>query len=696
MALAARIDILIGARTKAMEAGFKRSTSLTQRFTRSITKSTKQLLGFGSAAAVIFTAVAGFKAAVASAEGFNRAMASSVAIMGDLNTQTTAAMESAARAAAFGKDFSATDTAKGFFFLASAGLDAAQSIEAIGTATTFAQAGMFDLSSAVDLLTDAQSALGLSVKDVAENTANMTRLGNLLVGANTLANASVEQFSTSLTSKAGAAFKAFNIDLRQGIALLGAFADQGIKGELAGAATDRLLRLLSKAVVENSARFKELNIRIFNARGEFRPFKDSIGDIERALRGMSTEQKIATLVSLGFEARIQAVILPLIGASEKAGEYAEKLGDLGDIMDEVAGKQIPPFTSAMNKLKDILAGVISVTVAPALDAIGESFNRNILPFEKIAGVIHEVNQENALLALRADKSSASFGQMADAARVALGGLDGAADGMDRMAGGAAGAIGDVNGASNSMDRMSDAAGRLGDSLDGLDEADVIIAGLKFDPSPTDEAIDAINEIEKQLIRQRDTFDMDVLDVRLAEARAIADALGLHDVFLTGVERAVTDLRGLQLGKSLEDAFKAQGQEMQDAADRITDSLKTQSDRFRDELTEIETLMGDIGGVIDFKSFFPEGIGEEALEELADRIRQARDDLAESAVQTFELPRPAALAQGSAAAFEASLPKDFLVRTDKEQLKELQDMNQLLEQIEGKIEALQTEPAGIGR
>ena len=60
---------------------------------------------------------------------------------------------------------SAKEAADAFFFLASAGLDGKQSIAALPIVAQFAQAGAFGLARATDLLTDAQTALGLSVDE---------------------------------------------------------------------------------------------------------------------------------------------------------------------------------------------------------------------------------------------------------------------------------------------------------------------------------------------------------------------------------------------------------------------------------------------------------------------------------------------------------------------------------------------------
>ena len=286
---------------------------------------------------------------------FDKAMIESTSIMGNLSDSTRAEMRELATTLSEGAIQAPDELAKSYFFLASAGLDAKESMAALPTVMKFATAGAFDMAQATDLLTDAQSALGKTIKgDPEKNMRNMTHLSDVLVKANTLANASVEQFATALTSKAGAAFKSYNIDLEEGVALLAAYADQGIKAELAGNAADRMIRLLTKAAADNADEFHRLGIRVFDVNGEFRSFQNVIGDIERATKGMSTQQKAATLQLLGFEARVQQVILPLLGTSEAIGRYANELRNASGITDEVANKQMNAFSNQMKVLTNQL------------------------------------------------------------------------------------------------------------------------------------------------------------------------------------------------------------------------------------------------------------------------------------------------------------------------------------------------------
>ena len=133
------------------------------------------------------------------------------------------------------------------------------------------QAGLFDLSTATDLLTDAQSALGLTIRDDAvANMENMVRVSDVLVKANTLANASVQQFSEALTTEATNAMKQLNIDVESGVAVLAAWAGQGVKGSEAGERFNIVTRDLQTAARKNADEFERFGIAVFDQAGNFR------------------------------------------------------------------------------------------------------------------------------------------------------------------------------------------------------------------------------------------------------------------------------------------------------------------------------------------------------------------------------------------------------------------------------------------
>ena len=328
------------------------------------------------------TAVAAGAYSVASVKAFasfDDAMVKSLAIMGDVTDGMKEDMRSLALQLSTESVTSAKELGKAYFYLASAGLDAKQSMASLATVDQFAIAGAFDMALATDLLTDAQSALGYTVKDATQNMENMAAIGDVLVAANTMANATVEQFSKSLTTEAGPAMKAYNIGLEEGVAVLAAYADQGIKGEKSGAMFGRMLRLLNKGFQSNRVEWAKFGVTIYDTVGELKPLNVIIDDLTGILGDMSTEQKVATLDLLGFKARVQQTILPLLGLGDKVKEYQERLEDASGVMKDVAEKQLKSFSAQMKILWNNIVRVsiaVGERFAPGIKRLSDVFVRN--------------------------------------------------------------------------------------------------------------------------------------------------------------------------------------------------------------------------------------------------------------------------------------------------------------------------------
>lgn len=307
---------------------------------------------------------------------FDKAMVESTSIMRGATDEQKKSMRSVALEMVKSGNYlqGPDELAKSYFYLASAGKDAAQSMALLPTVSKFATAGAFDMALATDLLTDAQSALGMTSKDTVKDMEKMTRLGDVLVKANTLANASVEQFSIALTTKAGAALKVYNKDVEEGVAVLLAMADQGMKAELAGNALDRITRLLSKSALDNAKAHEKYGFTVFDNTGKMRNFADIVGNLETSLAGMSDETRAAALDAMGFDARVQGVILPLLGSSEAIRRYEKELRSASGITKEVADDQMTAFSNQMkvmwNQIK-VVAISIGETLAPMLLKLNE-------------------------------------------------------------------------------------------------------------------------------------------------------------------------------------------------------------------------------------------------------------------------------------------------------------------------------------
>jgi len=296
-------------------------------------------------------------AAVKMSADFDKSMTESLAIMDNVSPAMRAEMEKTAKQMSEESTFASKELARSYFYLASAGMGVAQSIKALPVVTKFAQAGTFDLATATDLLTDAQTALGLSSKNAEKNQKNLLRVSDVLVRANTLANASVRQFSESLTNRAAPALRMVGKDIEEGVAVLAAFADQGRKGGEAGEAFSIVLRDLQRAALGNEEAFKKAGVTVYDARGEMVNMADIIGDLEKLFVGMSDKQKKASMTILGFQERSQANILTLIGMSDKIRTYEKELRKAGGTTEAVSKKQLQAFSNQMIILKNKLMNV---------------------------------------------------------------------------------------------------------------------------------------------------------------------------------------------------------------------------------------------------------------------------------------------------------------------------------------------------
>lgn len=370
----ATLGVSVTARTNKFLKGMFRSRRALRQF-RATARLAKKSLKLLSAAFVGLGVAAGLalRKIALTGEMFRRSMNRSLAIIEGITPKIRKTMEDVAVAVARTTQFSAREAADAYFFLASAGLDAAQSIKSLPVVARFAQAGVFDLARATDILTDAQTALGLSSKDAAINMKNMARVGNVLVRANELANASVEQFGTALTNKAAAALKDLNKPLEEGVAVLAAFASQGVKGQEAGTQFAIFLRELTNKAVEFKKEFTAAGIAVFDQFGKMRNLADIIENLEGALRGASDEQRTMTLLQLGFAQKSIVSIKRTLGMSAAIRQWEADLRSAGDAMSRVASKQLTPLEKAMARIQASFVE-LGRRLEPVVDAVAEGIN----------------------------------------------------------------------------------------------------------------------------------------------------------------------------------------------------------------------------------------------------------------------------------------------------------------------------------
>lgn len=324
---------------------------------------------------------------------FDDQMAKSLSIMGDLSDFMKGEMRAAAQDMSVKWNMASEDVAEAYFRLGSAGLDAQQSLASLEPIVRYAKAGQFDLAEAVTLSMDAMFSMKMAAKDPAVFLKNLTRVTDVLVGANTLANASTQEFSHALTNQAAAVGRLNGMDIEQIVAVLAAMARQGYKGREAGMRFALAVDAMSKAMLKNSAIWEgKYNVHLYDAAGNARNLAFVIRDLERALDGLSPKQKEVALQEMGFNVRTKRTIKTLLGFSDTVRELEGRLRDMGGMTERVAGKAMESFAQKVGRNIQQLKRAgreIAESFAPqmemAADKVGELAKKiSDLPTEKKA------------------------------------------------------------------------------------------------------------------------------------------------------------------------------------------------------------------------------------------------------------------------------------------------------------------------
>jgi TP901 family phage tail tape measure protein len=319
----------------------------------------------GKASLIAATGVMAFAAyGVGSYTKFNKAMTESTAIMEGETTAQVKSMERAAKTVATTTKFSAAEAAEGFYYMASAGMNAEQSIKALPIAAKFAQAGVVDLETGVEYLTDTMSIFHLKSKNATVNLRNMTRVSDVFTDATIRSQGTLDQFAQAM-AKAGPVTRLTGYDIEEVTAGLAVFHDNGIKGARAGTYLTMAVRDLTSKANKNKAAFKKLNVEVYDSEGKMRPLAAIIRDVEKAMKGKTDQEKRSILTQLGLQDRSIQAILTLTGNSKAIAEYTKQLDKAGGKTEEVAEKQMQSLDNQLRKLKNTVE-VASIAFGVAL------------------------------------------------------------------------------------------------------------------------------------------------------------------------------------------------------------------------------------------------------------------------------------------------------------------------------------------
>lgn len=257
--------------------------------------------------------------------------------------------------------FSATQAAEALNYMALAGYDAETSMEMLPTVLDLAAAGGIDLARASDMVTDAQSALGLSL----EETATMV---DQMAAASSASNTSVEQLGEALLTL-GATGRNVSGGTEELSTVLGVLADNGIKGAEGGTHLRNILLSLQNPTDDAAEMLNALGIAVYDADGNMRSMIDIVEDLQGSLDGMDQASKDAVVSGIFNKTDLAAVNALLGTSSERFDELTGKINNSAGAAERMANTQLDNLAGDITLFKSALEGAqiaISDGITPTL------------------------------------------------------------------------------------------------------------------------------------------------------------------------------------------------------------------------------------------------------------------------------------------------------------------------------------------
>lgn len=298
--------------------------------------------------------------------------------------------------------FSANQAADALNYMALAGYDAETSMEMLPTVLDLAAAGGMALANASDMITDSQSALGLSLDQTNELVDQMAKSASK-------SNTSVAQLGEAILTVGGTA-SYMSGGTEELNTVLGILADNGIKGSEAGTHLRNMLLSLSAPTEAAAATLDRFGVSIFDSQGNMRSFAEIFPELSEAMSGLTDQKKIDAFSTIFNSRDISSATALLKTSTRRWEELGGAISDSAGAAQQMAETQLDNLEGDVTLLKSAVEGAqiaiadklnpaLRWTVQFATNAV-TAFTDLIDPAQKIgralAGITEDMTSDNVL------------------------------------------------------------------------------------------------------------------------------------------------------------------------------------------------------------------------------------------------------------------------------------------------------------
>lgn len=245
--------------------------------------------------------------------------------------------------------FSATECSQALNYLALAGYNTEEMCKTLPTVLNLAAAGDIDLASALDMVTDAMSALGMGVEQADTMVDQMAKTASST-------NTSVAQLGEGILT-IGATAKSVKGGTAELNTALGILANNGIKGAEGGTHLRNIILSLQNPTDKAADAMESLGVQVYDSQGNMRSMNDILGDLNTSMDGMTSAEKDNIISKIFNKTDLAAANALLANTGKSWDDLQSSILNSGGAAQQMADTQLDNLQGQLTILKSALEGL---------------------------------------------------------------------------------------------------------------------------------------------------------------------------------------------------------------------------------------------------------------------------------------------------------------------------------------------------
>lgn len=326
-------------------------------------KNTKAIATIGAVGAATATTALAIKSLNVAGDfeaQMSKVAAKTEATKAEMSALTETALELGAKTS-----LSASETAIAMDELAAGGMNVKQIMSAMPGIIAGAEASGEDLALVSSTVSSALSIWGMEAEKA-------SKVSDILSKSANISAASVEDFSYAF-KYAGKPAADLGMSIEETAAAISLMTDAGMDGSSAGTGLRASLLNLASPTKKQSELLKRLNVSMKDSTGKAKPLAKIVGELDKAMKGMTNVDKVATLETLVGTEAVSGFMTLMSAGEDKIASYTKQLEQSAGSAAKASAVMMDNYAGAKEQMLGALESAQIAAASPSLDVLKQAF-----------------------------------------------------------------------------------------------------------------------------------------------------------------------------------------------------------------------------------------------------------------------------------------------------------------------------------